>query len=90
MNSFWIALFFVLVAEMGDKTQLVALASGARYKTSTVMAGVFGATLVIHLFSVVLGEAAGTDARNYTDASLSLRPGLQRQTGRGGGDVRTS
>jgi putative Ca2+/H+ antiporter (TMEM165/GDT1 family) len=59
MNAFWIALFFVLVAEMGDKTQLVARAFATRYKASVVMSGVFGATLVIHLFSVVLGEAAG-------------------------------
>ncbi|MBA3543872.1 MAG: TMEM165/GDT1 family protein [Chthoniobacterales bacterium] len=58
MSAFWIALFFVLVAEMGDKTQLVALAFATRYKTSTVMAGVFGAALVVHLFSVVLGEMA--------------------------------
>lgn len=59
MSAFWVALFFVLIAEMGDKTQLVALAFATRYKTSTVMSGVFGATLVVHLFSVVLGEAAG-------------------------------
>lgn len=44
---------------MGDKTQLVALAFAARYKTSTVLAGVFIATLVVHVFSVILGEAAG-------------------------------
>jgi putative Ca2+/H+ antiporter (TMEM165/GDT1 family) len=43
---------------MGDKTQLVALAFATRYRTQTVMAGVFGATLLIHLFSVLLGEAA--------------------------------
>lgn len=59
MTAFWIALFFVLVAEMGDKTQLVALAFATRYRTSTVMGGVFAATLLVHLFSVFLGEAAG-------------------------------
>jgi putative Ca2+/H+ antiporter (TMEM165/GDT1 family) len=59
LSAFWIALFFVLIAEMGDKTQLVALAFATRYKTSTVMAGVFGATLFVHLFSVILGEVAG-------------------------------
>jgi putative Ca2+/H+ antiporter (TMEM165/GDT1 family) len=59
MTAFWIALFFVLVAEMGDKTQLVALAFATRYRTGTVIAGVFGATLLVHLFSVALGEMAG-------------------------------
>lgn len=44
---------------MGDKTQLVALAFATRYRASVVLAGVFVATLLIHLFSVMLGEAAG-------------------------------
>ena len=57
MTAFWIALIYVLVAEMGDKTQLVALAFATRYRASSVMLGVFLATLVIHLFSVVIGEA---------------------------------
>jgi putative Ca2+/H+ antiporter (TMEM165/GDT1 family) len=52
-------LFFVLVAEMGDKTQLVALAFATRYRTSIVITGVLIATLAVHLFSVLLGEAAG-------------------------------
>ncbi len=45
---------------MGDKTQLVALAFATRYKATTVLAGVFGATLLVHLFSVGIGEAAST------------------------------
>jgi len=57
MTAFWVALIYVLVAEMGDKTQLVALAFATRFKASTVIAGVFIATLVIHLGSVLLGEA---------------------------------
>lgn len=59
MTAFWIATLYVLIAEMGDKTQLVALAFATRYKASVVLAGVFLATLLIHLFSVLLGEAAG-------------------------------
>ena len=43
---------------MGDKTQLVALAFATRYAASTVLAGVFSATLLVHLLSVALGEAA--------------------------------
>lgn len=58
MTAFWISLFFVFIAEMGDKTQLVALAFATRYSVKTVLAGVFGATLVVHLLSVFLGEAA--------------------------------
>src|SRR5215468_9546283 len=58
MTAFWISLFFVFIAEMGDKTQLVALAFATRYSVKTVLTGVFGATLMIHLLSVLLGEAA--------------------------------
>lgn len=59
MTAFWISLFFVLIAEMGDKTQLVALAFATRYSVKTVLSGVFAATLLVHLFSVAIGEAAG-------------------------------
>jgi len=60
MRAFGIAAFFVFIAEMGDKTQLVALLFATRYKAMTVLAGVFGATLLVHLVSVGLGEVAGT------------------------------
>jgi len=60
MRAFGIAAFFVFLAEMGDKTQLVALLFATRYKAMTVLAGVFGATFLVHLVSVGLGEAAGT------------------------------
>jgi Ca2+/H+ antiporter, TMEM165/GDT1 family len=59
MHAFLVAFLFVLIAEMGDKTQLVALAFATRFKTTTVLVGVFGATLLVHLFSVTLGEVAG-------------------------------
>lgn len=57
MTAFWISLIYVFVAEMGDKTQLVALAFATKFKTLTVLAGVFIATFAVHLLSVLLGEA---------------------------------
>jgi putative Ca2+/H+ antiporter (TMEM165/GDT1 family) len=59
VTAFWIAFLLVFIAEMGDKTQLVALAFATRFKPLVVMAGVFVATLLIHLFSVALGEMGG-------------------------------
>ena len=50
---------FILVAEMGDKTQLVALAFATRYRASTVLIGITIATLLVHLFSVFIGEVLG-------------------------------
>ena len=60
IRAFGIAAFFVFIAEMGDKTQLVALLFATRYKAMIVLAGVFVATLLVHLVSVGLGDAAGT------------------------------
>jgi Ca2+/H+ antiporter, TMEM165/GDT1 family len=59
VSAFGVSLLFVLLAEMGDKTQLVALAFATRFPVKTVLSGVFWATLAVHLFSVALGEAAG-------------------------------
>jgi len=59
MNTALIALvastFFVLIAEMGDKTQLVALSFATRYKPMKVLTGIFLATLLVHLVSALVG-----------------------------------
>lgn len=47
---------FVVLAEMGDKTQLLAMAFATRYPAKTVLAGVLAATLLNHLLAVVLGS----------------------------------
>lgn len=57
MLPFVSSLLLVALAEMGDKTQLVALAFAGKYRARTVLAGVFLATLVVHLFSVGIGAA---------------------------------
>ncbi|PKM42453.1 MAG: hypothetical protein CVV03_09840 [Firmicutes bacterium HGW-Firmicutes-8] len=59
MDAFFASLFFITVAEMGDKTQLVALAFATRYKVREVITGIFTATLLVHLFSVVVGQFLG-------------------------------
>jgi Ca2+/H+ antiporter, TMEM165/GDT1 family len=49
------SLGFVFLAEMGDKTQLLAMAFATRYKASTVLWGVFAATVINHLLAVLAG-----------------------------------
>ena len=56
MTAFLTSLVFVVLAEMGDKTQLLAMAFATRYKWQTVMWGVFVATIFNHLFAVVAGN----------------------------------
>ncbi len=50
------ALLFVVVAEMGDKTQLLAMAMASKYKAGQVMLGVLVATVLNHAFAVMLGS----------------------------------
>ncbi|HET7319451.1 MAG TPA: TMEM165/GDT1 family protein [Nitrospirota bacterium] len=56
MTSFLTSLAIVLLAEMGDKTQLLAMAFATRFRWQTVMLGVFAATAANHLFAVYVGN----------------------------------
>ncbi len=56
MTAFFASLFLVTLAEMGDKTQLLAMAFAVRYPWPTVLAGVFAATVVNHLLAVEAGN----------------------------------
>lgn len=46
----------VTLAEMGDKTQLLAMAFATRYKASKVLIGVFLATVFNHALAVAVGN----------------------------------
>jgi len=56
MVAFMTSMVFVVLAEMGDKTQLLAMAFATRYRWQTVMWGVLAATLVNHLLAVLVGS----------------------------------
>jgi Ca2+/H+ antiporter, TMEM165/GDT1 family len=56
MEAYLASLTFVVLAEMGDKTQLLAMAFASRYRWQTVMWGVFVATLANHLLAVFAGN----------------------------------
>lgn len=56
MTAFLTSLAFVVLAEMGDKTQLLAMAFACRFRWQTVMWGVLVATILNHLFAVLVGN----------------------------------
>jgi Ca2+/H+ antiporter, TMEM165/GDT1 family len=56
VTAYLASLTFVVLAEMGDKTQLLAMAFASRYEWQTVMWGVFVATLLNHLLAVLAGN----------------------------------
>ena len=64
MTAFLASLAFVVLAEMGDKTQLLAMAFACRFRWQTVMWGVLVATIFNHLFAVLVG--------NYLTSLISL------------------
>ncbi|MBB5494952.1 putative Ca2+/H+ antiporter (TMEM165/GDT1 family) [Nocardiopsis metallicus] len=49
----------IFIAEMGDKTQLVAMSLATRYRVLTVILGITVATAVVHLGSVLIAEVLG-------------------------------
>jgi putative Ca2+/H+ antiporter (TMEM165/GDT1 family) len=59
LYAFAVATILIALAELGDKTQLLALALACRYKVWQVLVGIFVATLAIHLFSTLAGQLIG-------------------------------
>lgn len=59
MNAFFLAFAVVFVAELGDKTQLVAMSLATRYRTIVVLAGITTAYAVTNGISVVVGGLLG-------------------------------
>ncbi|WP_322795452.1 TMEM165/GDT1 family protein [Tepidiforma sp.] len=57
MSAFFVSTVLIFFAELGDKSQLVALWFATRYRWWIVLAGVSAATLVVHLGSVAIGVA---------------------------------
>jgi len=57
MSAFVLSTLLIFVAELGDKSQLVALWFSTRYRWWIVLSGVAAATLFVHLGSVAAGRA---------------------------------
>ncbi|MFZ5631929.1 MAG: TMEM165/GDT1 family protein [Bacillota bacterium] len=56
----------VVLAEMGDKTQLLAMAFATRFPAGAVLWGVFIATIFNHALAVALGTYLGTSIHMQT------------------------
>jgi Ca2+/H+ antiporter, TMEM165/GDT1 family len=60
MTAFIASLLFVTLAEMGDKTQLLAMAFATRFPAGTVLSAVFVATILNHALAVAAGRLLTT------------------------------
>ena len=59
MHAFVLSFGIIFAAELGDKSQLIALAMAARYKAFPILAGVTIATSLVHAVSVAFGAVLG-------------------------------
>jgi putative Ca2+/H+ antiporter (TMEM165/GDT1 family) len=55
VEAFALSFVIIFLAEMGDKSQLMALAFATRYRAITVLVAITVATLLVHAGSVVVG-----------------------------------
>ncbi len=92
-SSFIAAFGFVALAELGDKTQLIAMCFAAKYKALKVVTGVFIAILINLSLAVAAGYYLSKFLSTYTDyiqmaASISfIGFGLWTLRGESTGDI---
>ncbi len=66
IHAFLLSCAVIFVAELGDKSQLMALAFATRYRALPVLIGISSATAFVHAISVGIGAGLG--------AALPVRP----------------
>lgn len=59
LSAFVLAFWVIFVAELGDKSQLLALTFATRYRAVPVLVAITLSTATIHLLSVLVGGAVG-------------------------------
>ncbi|MBW3562703.1 MAG: TMEM165/GDT1 family protein [Actinobacteria bacterium] len=72
-HALWLSAGLIFAAELGDKSQLMALAFAARYRAWPVLAGITLATAVVHAGSVAVGSAV---AGSLPTAAINVVAGL--------------
>ena len=55
----------IFVAELGDKSQLMAMTFATRYRARDVLVGITAATALVHLASVGIGHVIGANFARY-------------------------
>ena len=59
MQALLLSFGIIFVAELGDKSQLMALAFATRYRPLPILVGITVATAFVHAFSVLVGAVLG-------------------------------
>ncbi|GIL37297.1 TMEM165/GDT1 family protein [Phycicoccus sp. MAQZ13P-2] len=75
MYAFLLSTAVIFVAELGDKSQLMAMTFATRYRVRDVLIGITAATAIVHLVSVGIGAAVGTAFEQY-QGTISIVAGV--------------
>ena len=73
MSAFLLSFWVIFVAELGDKSQLMAFTFATRFPIRQVLIGITAATALVHLASVGIGAALGAA---IPTAPLNILAGL--------------
>lgn len=65
MYAFLLSTAVIFVAELGDKSQLMAMTFATRYRARDVLIGITAATAIVHLASVGIGRFIGASFADY-------------------------
>lgn len=68
MYAFLLSTAVIFVAELGDKSQLMAMTFATRYRVRDVLIGITAATALVHLASVAIGYFIGDAFGDYQGA----------------------
>lgn len=68
MYAFLLSTAVIFIAELGDKSQLMAMTFATRYRARDVLIGLTAATAVVHLASVGIGYLIGDAFADYQGA----------------------
>ncbi|SDS86508.1 Putative Ca2+/H+ antiporter, TMEM165/GDT1 family [Nocardioides scoriae] len=75
MYAFLLSTAVIFVAELGDKSQLMAMTFATRYRARDVLIGIAAATAIVHLASVGIGYWIG-DAFAESQDTIAIIAGI--------------
>ena len=67
MEAFLLSFGIIFVAELGDKSQLMAMTFAAKYRAITILTAITLATALVHLVSVLFGARSRGDIADRPD-----------------------
>lgn len=65
IEALWLSTAVIFVAELGDKSQLMAMTFATRFRARDVLLGITAATAIVHLASVAIGYWIGRGFADY-------------------------